>query len=497
MQLAFQKEMISCMNPLLRDTQTQEQTQEIRVSDGMPDIGSILSTWGQVILRGKEWDGDTVTVGGGTMVWVQYLPEEGGNPETVECWLPFQMRWKTDPTQHEGMLLTQLLLKSVDARTTSARKMIIRTNVSALVQAMEHCQKELYQAEEIPEDVQLCIQSYPALLTAEAGEKAFSLEETFSPQQPNLQPDKLCGYWLQPEITEHRIMGDKVVFRGNAALCVLYQCQDGSMHSENFDLPFSQYSELDAEYDDAEAVFWPVVTSAEMELEENKFRCKAGITGQYEIRHRPVLRLVTDAYSPNRDVSLQCEQLELPAILESKVQTLHAQFSAPTEAMQVAATQFLPQAATVEASDSAVTVTMQGRFQNLSYTLEGVPQNQNGKWEDTLQIPIADGCIVDATLWPTGRTQSNLLSGQLQQKEELKLQTDTRMKDGITMVTALELGELRQPDPGRPSLILCRAGERSLWELAKASGSTVADIQKANDLCAEPEADRMLLIPVK
>lgn len=498
MQLAFQKEMISCMHPLLRDTQSQEQTQEVRISDGMPDIGSILSTWGQVILRGKEWDGDTVTLSGGTMVWVQYLPEEGGTPETVECWLPFQMRWTNAPAQHEGMLLTQLLLKSVDARNTSARKMIVRTNVSATVQAMEHCQKDLYQPEEVPEDVQLYTQSYPVLLTSEAGEKAFSLEETFTPQQPALQIEKLCGYWLQPEITEDRIMGDKVVFRGNAALHTLYQCQDGSLRSEIFDLPFSQYNELDTEYgDDAEAVFWPVVTSLEMELDENKFHTKAGISGQYEIRHRPVLQLVTDAYSPNREVSLQREQLELPGILESKVQTVHAHYSAPTEAIQVAATQFLPQTAAVQSTDTAATVSMQGRFQNMAYALEGTPQNQNGKWEEQLQIPMADDCTMDATIWPAGRTQTSLLSGQLQQKAELKLQTDTRMKNGISMVTGLELGELREPDLNRPSLILRRAGDSTLWELAKTSGSTVADIQKANNLQAEPDADRMLLIPVK
>ena len=100
-------------------------------------------------------------------------------------------------------------------------------------------------------------------------------------------------------------------------------------------------------------------------------------------------------------------------------------------------------------------------------------------------------------MWPTGRPQSNLLSGQLQQTMQMKLQTDIRMKDGIPMVTGLELGEFREPNPNRPSLILRRAGEDTLWEIAKSSGSTVADIQKANNLQTEPEADRMLLIPVK
>ena len=497
MQMAFQKDAVSCMQPLLRDTQTQEQTQEVRISDGMPDIGKILCCWGQVILRGKEWDADTAAVNGGTMAWVQYLPEEGGDPETVACWLPFQMRWNLPQTQQEGILLTQAQLKSVDARSTSARKMIVRTNVSVLLQAMEKCQKQIALPDGLPEDVHLHTLSYPVMLTAEAGEKAFSLEENFSLQGSGMQPEKLCAYWMQPQITEHRLMGDKVVFRGNAALQTLYRSQDGKYFSGSYELPFSQYSELEAEYgDDAEAVFWPAITSLEAELEEGVIRVKAGLTGQYEIRNRPVIRVVTDAYSPYRDVDLQQEILELPGILESKKQLLHAKSNTPTEGIQAVAAQFLPHGVTVAQTDTDGQLTLQGNFQNLLYDLEGAPNACTGKWEQQLQIPMGEGCCLDARLLPVGIAQSTMLSGQLQQQIDLMLETDTRMHTGIPMVTSWELGELRQPDPGRPSLILRRAGKQCLWELAKASNSTVEDIQKANDLTGEPEPEQMLLIPV-
>ena len=64
------------------------------------------------------------------------------------------------------------------------------------------------------------------------------------------------------------------------------------------------------------------------------------------------------------------------------------------------------------------------------------------------------------------------------------------------MVTELEIGERKQPDPGRPSLILQRAGGERLWQIARSCGSTVAAIQEANGLTGEPEPQRMLLIPV-
>ena len=67
---------------------------------------------------------------------------------------------------------------------------------------------------------------------------------------------------------------------------------------------------------------------------------------------------------------------------------------------------------------------------------------------------------------------------------------------GIPMVTGLEVGEEKTLDPGRPSLILKRQPSGGLWELAKTSGSTMEAIQQANNLTAEPEMGKMLLIPV-
>ena len=134
--LQFQKTICTCLDAVLCEVQNTEQTQELRISDGMPDIGSIIGAWGQPILRGKEWQSDGMTVSGGTMVWIQYQPEEGGAPQCVETWLPFQMRWSFPPTEHDGTMFTRCMLRGVDARSISARKIMVRTNASVMAWAM-------------------------------------------------------------------------------------------------------------------------------------------------------------------------------------------------------------------------------------------------------------------------------------------------------------------------------------------------------------------------
>jgi hypothetical protein len=78
----------------------------------------------------------------------------------------------------------------------------------------------------------------------------------------------------------------------------------------------------------------------------------------------------------------------------------------------------------------------------------------------------------------------------------MELTHTTMAGQPIPMVTGLELGEEKTPDPSRPSLILKRQPSGGLWELAKATGSTVEAIRQANGLTAEPEMGKMLLIPV-
>ena len=64
------------------------------------------------------------------------------------------------------------------------------------------------------------------------------------------------------------------------------------------------------------------------------------------------------------------------------------------------------------------------------------------------------------------------------------------------MVTELTLGEEKQPDGDRPTLILRRVGNDSLWDIAKSTGSTVEAIMAANRLTDAPPPETMVLIPI-
>lgn len=497
MQLQFQKTSLGCLLPAKREVQTQEQTQELRLNDAMPDIGRVLGAWGQVILRGKEWRSGGMGVSCGVMVWVLYEPEEGGEPKAVETWIPFQLKWDLPDTERDGNIWAQVLLKSVDARSVSARKMMIRACVSALGEAMVPGQAALYEPVEVPEDVHMLTRSYPVCLPREAGERPFAMEETLTVPASGHQVQKLICYSLLPQIMDKKVMSDKVVFRGSAVLHVVYVDQDGQLHSCDIDLPFSQYSELEREYDtDATATVMGAVTGLELDMEpEGTLRLKAGLTGQYVIYDRPVVRVVEDAYSPRRQVEPKIEPLQMPVVLDANRQSIRAEQTVPVEGLRTADLAFYPDQPRVFREDDGVQIQLPGQFQMLWYDRDGKLQSTVQQWEQSVRMDASEDSRVDALVHHSGKPQG-AVGAEATMCADMELETQTGTRQGISMVTALELGEMTQPDPERPSLILRRAGDKPLWDIAKGCGSTVEAIRSANGLTDEPAPEDLLLIPI-
>lgn len=498
MEVKFNKNTCPCLRKAVCQVQNQEQTQEVRLSESMPDIGRVLNSWGQVMIRGKEWRTGGMSVSGGVMAWVLYAPEDGSEPRSVETWIPFQVKWDFPETERDGAICVTPLLKAVDARSTSARKLMVRANVSLLGEAMEPIEPEVCCPGQIPEDVQLLSKSYPVELPQEAGEKLFQVDEELA-IPGNLPPvDKILHYSLTPEISEQKVMAGRLVFRGKGALHLTYTDPDGAIHNWDYEIPFSQYTELDRDHGaNAEGWIMVVLTSLELErLEERKLSLKASMAAQYVIYDRVMLELVEDAYSPVRSVGVQLEELKLPVRLDTRHESLRVNQSVQTEGERVVESCWLPEHPGCRQNGDMTELVVPGQFQTLFVDANSGLQSATARGEAVWQIPSDAQNSVGAYLRNLGSPQAVFAGDTLEMTADVDIEATVFCERGIPMVTGLTLGEITEPDPGRPSLILRRAGECSLWDIAKECGSTVDAIKKANQIQDEPENGRMLLIPV-
>ncbi|MBQ9762402.1 MAG: DUF3794 domain-containing protein [Oscillospiraceae bacterium] len=489
MEVRFEKRILPCLRRDLWQTQDREQTQEVRLPEGMPDIGGVLAAWGQCVLRSKEWLGDSITVSGGVMTWILYEPADGTEPRTIEAWLPIQGKWNLPQTQREGMIRSSWLLRGMDARTVSARKMMVRANVSLLAEVLEPWDAEVYGPAALDPDVQLLRRTYPAVIPKEVGEKAFLLEE----ELPLEEAQSIIHCRLVPRLTEQKVIGGKAVFRGEGALHLLYRREDGQLRTADFQLPFSQFSELDRDYDkDATLSVMLVVSNLEPEISDGKLLVKCGIVAQYMVQDLELLELVEDAYSNRREIRIQRQPLELPMVLDSCPMDLHCQVSMPGDGTRVVDNSLNYGHPKLRRAGDLTELELSGTVQMLYHDENGALRGTNAQWADAQDLPGDSGAAVlaQAAEGPELRQEGANLRGDIQVAVQM---TD---RQGIEMVTGLELGSVTAPDPGRPSVILRRAGEHDLWNLAKNSGSTVDAILRANGLTTEPVDDRMLLIPI-
>ena len=498
MELKFERTPCRCLRCLTREVRNVEQTQELRIPDGMPDIGRVLCAWGQAMLRSKEWRGNGMSASGGVTVWVLYAPDDGTDPQCVDVWIPFQAKWDFPETDREGIISQVPLVRCVDARTVSARKLMIRANVGILAEAMEPYEVPVFTPGVMPDGVELLRHTYQVRLTKEAGEKAFVLDEELTLPGSRPAMEKLLRYELLPQQLESRVMSGKVVFRGNGLLHILYRGKDGCLHTWDFEIPFSQFGELQEDTGpDAQARIAMALTSLELDkMEDGALRLKCGLVSQYVIEDQVLLELAEDAYSPQREVTPAFQDIGIPAVLDVRMELVNAEAEMEMDAGRVVDLCFLPEHMSVDRMADRVSISQSGAFQLLYEDSGGTLQSAVRRWEQEKIMEAAEECVVTAAVSQSGFPVAQPGGGVISLKAGLNMHIQTGSARNQQVLSGMELGEMKKPDPNRPSVILRRADGERLWDLAKGCGTTVKAICQANGLSDEPESGRMLLIPV-
>ena len=495
----FQKTSCSCLAKVLERVQNMEQTHEIRIPSGMPGIARVVSAWGQPVMRSKEWHGSSISLSAGMLVWVLYISEEGDKPQCVNAWIPFQIHWDLPELCPDGKVRILCIPRYVDARSVSAGKILVRAGVAALAEAWCGQEKEIYCPQDVPEGVELLQSVYPLRLPKEAGEKQFVLEEELSLPASAPVPKKLVYYRLEPSVYDQKVMANKVVFRGNGNLHVLYESGEGQLHTWDFELPWSQFADLEASYSqEAQADVRLMPTNVELDTDETgKFHLKCSLVAQYLVDDREMVELTEDAYSPGRELTLQQEQLELPSVLDNRRELLTVEQTIPGDSDLVVDTVLLPDFPQQYRTEDAVRLTMPGMLQLLYYGVDGSVQSATSRWEGTLTIPADESGKMMALPQMASEVHAHAGADAITVQGEVPVHLQFSGGTGLPMVTGIELGEVVPPDPGRPSLVIRRAEGTSLWHIAKKSGSTVDSIRRANGLTGDALPGQMLLIPVK
>jgi hypothetical protein len=312
------------------------------------------------------------------------------------------------------------------------------------------------------------------------------------------QPEEILTYRIQPQLTDKKVLGNKIVFRGNGNLHILYRSEEGQIHSKDFPLPFSQYAELSQEHgSDAVADILLAPTGVEVELDdEGQLHLKSAIVSQFLILDKQLIEVVEDVYSLGRAVEKEMAELKLPAVLERRSENFYGEQSIASDGGNVVDVSFLPDFPRQMYRDGNVELTFPGTFQVLYYGSDGSLRSGTARWDGSANLDADESVRIFAIPSPA-EIQTSGNGSQIQMRSEFPVEIITTAGQQIPMVSSARTGDLLPADPNRPTLILRRAGESRLWDIAKSAGSTVDAIRRANNLESEPAPQQMLLIPIR
>ena len=337
---------------------------------------------------------------------------------------------------------------------------------------------------------------YPMILTRETGERSFLCEERLALPQGSPAISRIVYFRLSPRVTEQKVLGSRGVFRGVGDLHLLYQDEREELHSIDLELPIAQYLDLQGDYEEAAEISNLLcVTSLEVEPDSNgELFVRCGLVSQYIINAPTVIRCLEDAYSPRRELELVRQEFELPAWLEEQAQQIELRERLTGEGIPVDQI-FFPEPCMVTRIPEGAQISFGGSFQTLCRNEAGELVSKGQKASQTVNLATSSDTIPCTWLRSGANARREGSGWMLEQTVEGRIgSVSTRP---LSMVTAIRAGELHDPDPERPSVIIrAKRGEETLWDIAKVCGSTVSAIQRLNKLEREPEDNRLLLIPV-
>lgn len=482
MELQWSKQACPYIKTQFRQMQPLEQTQELRLPDEYPDISRVLCAWGQPMIRSKEWRGDCVIALGGIHASVAYWPEDGSGIRIMETWIPFQSRWNIALNGYEGALRTQCVLRGMDARMVSARKMMLRANLALWAEALEPAEAELVTLKELNESVEVLTNLYPAVIPKELGEKQFALEEEF--QMP--EASQWISFSVEPDLTEQNVIGNRAVIRGQVRLHYVYLDHDGQIKNGDSALAYAQFLELNHDYD-KEATVDVVLCLAglEHEMTPDGVRIQCSLTAQYLVWNRELLELLEDAYSNHNEISIERENITLPMQLDDRMENVN--FFAELPEGKLIDMVFHPDFPVVNREGDTATIDLSGTFQLLYMDEAGDIQSLVQNTVQTLNYPVAEECMIIIQV-------EGIAVKEHSATVNVRLQTCIQQE--LSMISGLSVGDTRPTNQNMPAIILRRMDTDSLWLMAKETGSTMSAIRQANQLTEDPVCGQMLLIPI-
>lgn len=500
-----QRELIS-YEPILNTALAREETMEMIVPDAYPDIFTVLDTSGVALLGRKELSAGCAILTGTIRSSILYQPEGGGPVQVMAAEIPFQLKAEEERIATDGSCVASLRLTLLETRALNPRKVLIRAEIVADVMVYQktfatYCaeieNRESQGVEQRLTDCQGCF-------VRQVAERPFQFSDVLN--LPGNKPaiDTVLRAAVRIFSTEEKPIGEKLVFKGNAAVQLLYRSVEGTVAVATFDLPFSQMVDTAG---GGEGCVYQLTLSllgyelGQLDEEGRSLSLDLDLLAQAIVRENLTVQMVSDAYSIRYAAAPEFTQYHIPRLVSQNNRrfSLRELVEAPAEVREVLS---------AELRMGQLHFTRQEHQLNLRADLRVSivyedTHGEVGAVSQTFPMHMALDAPQDCTPYVAfahDDTSGMVTAGGLEIRSDLEFQILLMGEETMLGLASLQVNSDTELDySGKPSIVLRQFHDgETLWEIAKAYCTTCAEIERANELQDGGAAvGQMLLIPRK
>lgn len=496
----------TCLNgfrTVLEQTLIQEETLESIVPDACPDIMRIVDADAEVSLKTKDLSEGSLRVGGSIRATVLYIPDGESGPRHMEVRIPFVCS-VDNPNFHSNCRVVAVpRLCGVDARAVNPRKVLVRAELAVSVQA--HAPHELTVCSGVScggeQGLQQRCEERSAYVITSVQEKPFTFSDVLNLSASKPRAEEVLRSQVEPRSLDAKIIGSKLIVKGEASLKALYRADNGEVCAVQFDLPFSQIIEVTGAHEEADVSVEPVLVASDCTLQPGDpgaLAVSMELLAQAVVREQQTISVVSDLYCTQCPVEVDREELILRRLvgIDTQRQTVR-QFCEcgipPKTVIDCSLTvgrltkENTPEGLAVTA-DTSVSVLFLSEDDALCAVTYSVPA--------TCTLPVTGEMELSWRCLNGGELTATPVTGGLEIRFNVEFPYLAMEQSCCSAVGGIR--PLPVPEGAgapRPSVVLRVVSDgEALWDIAKACGATVADIMAANELESDSAPDGMLLL---
>lgn len=506
MELELKSQHLNCYETLLETNLCKEETQESIVPDACPDILHIIDTGATICLKEKVLYEGRVELTGVVSCSIMYCPEVELGVRHMRASIPFTCSIDV-PGAHSGCrLVVRPFVQACDTRSLNPRKVLTRVDIALSIQVLSPICHPISQSVSCDDSmsVEQLIRKERSCITTCVEEKNVTFNDSLHFPNNRKPAEEILNTKINLVCSESKIIGNKLIFKGEGTLSVLYRDCTGDICTAHFELPFSQIMEVIGTDEDAVCQVNLILSGYTCDLtsEGTCLDVTFDVLVQSVIREVIEVPVLVDAYSTRYQTTAEWATQNLHGITEQASNRCAVrsvlELDEPirdicdVNAWVGAVSLHTEGDLTICKAEASVTIIYWNDQGNL------VSCFHRQTLETELQVANSSRLSCHCTL--TSPPTATITTGGI----ELRLQSDFHVF-GVTTRTQEYVSKLSCDESAprnncqQASIVLRMVGQgECLWDIAKSYGTSTLDIVQANDLAEDQlPMGELLLIPKK